>query len=91
MKKHLIVAVLLLVVVAMAVGCTAQKRAFSFGGKTAITLPQGQKLVNVTWKSSSLWYLTRPMAEADKVEVYTFQESSSSGWLQGTVTITEVR
>ncbi len=69
--------------------CSSQYAAKHLGGTTTVDLPAGQKLINVTWKDNSLWYLTRPMTEEDKAETYTFQESSNLGVLEGTVTIYE--
>lgn len=85
MKRLILISILLLSLA----GCTEQERAKNFGGKTATTLPKGQKLVVVTWKDDDLWLLTRPMKSEDSIETYTFQEQSSFGVWQGTVTITE--
>jgi hypothetical protein len=70
-------------------GCTEQERARSFGGATSLDLPQGERLVVVTWKESNLWYLTRPMREGETPETYIFRESSSYGAMEGTITIRE--
>lgn len=94
MKKVslLVLAVVIVAIVCVTiVGCTAQERAFRFGGSTTVDLPKGQKLINITWKENHLWYLTKPMTPEDKVENYSFQESSSFGVWQGTVTISEHR
>jgi hypothetical protein len=88
MKKLYIGIVLALLLVTMA-GCTEQQRAKKWGGDYTVELPAGQKLVNVTFKDSDLWYLTRPMTEEDKAETYTFQEDSTWGVMEGTVTIKE--
>ena len=62
-----------------------------FGGSTTINLPAGQKLIEVTWKDNSIWYLTEPM-DADYVpKTKTFQEDSNLGMLEGTVTFIETR
>lgn len=37
-----------------------------------LELPANQKLVMITWKDDSLWYLTKPMTEEDVAETYTF-------------------
>jgi len=85
-----VAAVVIVAIIGVAVlGCTAQQRAFSMGGSATVDLPKGQKLVNITWKTNHLWYLTRPMTPEDKVETYSFQESSSFGILQGVVTVSE--
>ena len=86
MKKLLIIVVLL---VLLMTGCTAQERAKNFGGEYTMELPQGQKLINVTWKDDTLWYLTRPMEETDVEETYIFEADSSWGIFEGTVTIQE--
>lgn len=71
------------------VGCTEQDRAKSFGGSTTVELPEGKKLVMVTWKESQIWFLTRDMREGDLVETYNFAEKSAWGILEGSVTIKE--
>jgi hypothetical protein len=68
-------------------GC--QWAAKNLGGDYTVELKEGQKLVNVTWKESELWYFTKPMTEDDVAETYTFQEDSTMGVLEGTVTIVE--
>lgn len=70
-------------------GC--QYTAKNFGGDYTIDLPKGEKLVNVTWKDSNLWYITKPMTDQDKVETYKFKEDSNFGVMEGTVTIKESR
>lgn len=89
MKKKL---ALLLVVVAAAVmstGCTEQERAKSFGGEYTLDLPVNQKLVNVTWKEDTLWYLTREMKPGETADRYEFKADSSYGIFEGTVHIIE--
>ena len=74
------------------VGCTQQTRAKKFGGTATIDLPAGRKLVTVTWKGEShIWYLTRPMTATDTAETYEFKESSSWGFIEGTVVIKETK
>jgi hypothetical protein len=48
-------------------------------------------LVNVTWKESQIWYLTRPMTSQDSCQIYTFHEESSWGMMEGTYTIIETK
>ncbi len=69
--------------------CTEQRRARKWGGTTQINLPKGKKLINITWKDSNIWYLTRDMTLADSAQTYEFSESSSWGMMNGTITITE--
>lgn len=71
--------------------CTENNRVKNWGGDGTLTLPKGQKLINVTWKESQIWYLTRPMTPQDSCQVYTFHESSSWGVMEGTYTIIEVK
>ena len=59
------------------------------GGKATVRLPKGQKLVEATWKEVDLWYLTRDRREGEPIETFTFQESSSFGVIEGTVTFIE--
>jgi len=84
MKKVL----LLLLTVLMLSGCS-QWTARNFGGDYTHELPKGEKLINVTWKDDTLWFLTRIMEEDDEVEEYKFQASSVFGVFEGTVTIVE--
>jgi uncharacterized lipoprotein YehR (DUF1307 family) len=75
----------------MLIGCTSNERAKHFGGSMTIKLDRGQKLVDVTWKESSLWYMTKPMREGDEAETYSFKEDSSYGIMQGTVIFVETK
>lgn len=87
MRKMLACVVLLLVVLT---GCTENQRVRALGGAAKMTLPAGQKLVQVTWKDVNLWYLTRPMKAGETAETYTFQEKSNLGMMEGKFIITEV-
>lgn len=69
--------------------CTDNNMAKNWGGSMTMDLPAGQKLVNITWKDNQIWYLSRPMNAKDSVETYTFQEKSSYGIQEGTITIKE--
>ncbi len=85
MKKLFAIA---LVAISLA-SCTENSRVKNWGGEGTINLPKGQKLVNVTWKESQIWYLTRPMDSTDVAETYSFHEESSYGVMEGTYTIVE--
>ena len=61
-------------VIAMLGSCTENNRVKNWGGEGTINLPKGRKLVNVTWKNTEVWYLTRPMSSSDVAETYQFQE-----------------
>ena len=60
------------------------------GGTITYNVPADQKFVNVTWKDSDLWVLTknRNLSETART-TYHFSEESSLGLLEGTVIIKE--
>ena len=71
--------------------CTENSRVKNWGGEGTIKLPKGKKLVNVTWKETEVWYLTRDMDSNDVAETYEFHEESSYGVMEGTYTIIETK
>ena len=75
----------------MVTSCTENSRVKSWGGEGTIKLPKGRKLVNVTWKETQIWYLTRQMDSNDVVETYEFHEESSYGVIEGTYKIIETK
>jgi hypothetical protein len=75
----------------MVTSCTENDRVKTWGGEGNINLPKGRKLVNVTWKETEIWYLTRPMDSNDVAETYQFQEESSWGVMEGTYNIIETK
>ena len=83
MKKILIIVGLVLV------SCTENARVKHFGGTGEIDLPEGRKLVNLTWKENQIWYLTKKMRSNDIAETYQFQEESGYGMVEGTYIIRE--
>jgi len=84
--------VLVLVGMIISLGsCTENARVKTWGGEGTINLPKGRKLVNVTWKETQVWYLTRPMKNDDVAETYQFQEESSWGMIEGTYNIIETK
>ena len=85
--KRIINIFLISVLCLLSLGCNPMAR--KMGGDMTIHLKSGEKLVNVTWKETSLWFLTRPMKANDSVEIYKFKEDSTWGVLEGTVTIVE--
>lgn len=87
MKKLVILAVILFSFTA----CTENSRVKNFGGEGTINLPKGRKLVNVTWKETQIWYLTRPMDSSDVAQTYQFHEESSYGVMEGTYNIVEAK
>lgn len=85
--KRIINILLIFVLCLLSLGCNPVTR--KMGGDMTVHLKPGEKLVNVTWKEASLWFLTRPMKAGDSVETYKFKEDSTWGVLEGTVTIVE--
>ena len=69
--------------------CTQNQMARQFGGEITIDLPQGNKLVNATWKQNNLWYLTTKMDTNDVPEISYFTEQSSFGIVEGVVIFKE--
>ena len=89
MRKKIIAGIIALIIILGASGC--QSAAKNFGGDYTLKLPANEKLVMITWKDNSLWYLTKPMAEDDIAETYKFQESAELGIMEGTVTVVETK
>lgn len=89
MKKIIFSVIILVSVIMCFTGCTEHDVVKNFGGDMTVDLPEGQKLEEVTWKDTELWYLTRPMREDEFPETHVFQEKSSWGIWEGTVTIIE--
>lgn len=87
MRKRIIVVAVLCSILLL--GCQSVAR--DMGGTVKIQLEPNQKLEEITWKEDSLWYLTRPMTDADVAETHVFQESSNFGALEGKVIIIESR
>tara|TARA_R110000868_G_scaffold393417_2_gene664428 strand:+ start:7607 stop:7870 length:264 start_codon:yes stop_codon:yes gene_type:complete len=75
----------------MVTSCTENERVKAWGGEGTIKLPKGRKLVNVTWKETQVWYLTRPMDSSDVAQTYQFHEESSWGVIEGTYNIVETK
>ena len=88
-KKAIVVFLTTLILSTLVAGCNPVAR--RMGGNMTINLKPGEKLVNATWKDSSLWILTRKMRPDDVEETYKFKEDSTFGVLEGTVTIYEYK
>ena len=88
MKKVLGLLVVLIMSVSF-ISCTQNSRAKTFGGTATIDLPTGTKLIEATWKSEDLWYLTRKRRDGEPIETYEFKEDSSFGVMEGTVIFRE--
>ena len=91
MKKMYGLLGFLFVMILISSSCTDNSRARLWGGDMTVNVPTDQKVVNVIWKDSDMWILTRPMNESDKPETFSFSEKSTFGMLQGTITLKESR
>lgn len=89
MRKKILAGLTALTLIFGVTGC--QSAAKNFGGDYTLKLPKNEKLVMITWKDNSLWYLTKPMVEDDIAETYKFQESAEFGIMEGTVTVIETK
>lgn len=78
---------LVLILTLFLASCTSNERARLYGGTERITLDSGQRLVNVTWKDTDLWILTRK--DSSKPTTYSFKEKSSFGAMEGEIIIEE--
>jgi uncharacterized lipoprotein YehR (DUF1307 family) len=77
-------------VMVMFASCTDNERVKNFGGTANLTIPQTEKFVNVTWKETELWVVTKTRTHLDTTyDTYIFKEHSSLGVLEGTYVITE--
>lgn len=88
MKKFITFVLVLVAVVAFS-SCTENLRTRKYGGTTTVDLDPGQKLVEVTWKEASLWYLTEPMEPGYEPKTKVFQEDSRFGIMEGKVIFVE--
>lgn len=77
----------IVLVVMMLSGCNSSAK--RWGGTTTVELPTNQKLVNVSWKDDSLWYLTRQMRDNEKAETFEYVEKSQHGIIEGKVIFSE--
>lgn len=80
---------LILISSVLLTSCTDNWSSKNLGGTMIIDLPKGEKLVNITWKEESVWYLTRPMTGNETPQESKFQEKSPKGIIEGTVIIRE--
>lgn len=89
-KSSVFTLILTLIILAIFYGgCTEQSRIRQWGSDAEMKLTPCTKLVNMDWKGSDLWFLTRPMRDGEKAETWTFDESSDWGLWKGKVTIVE--
>jgi hypothetical protein len=69
--------------------CTENQRAKGFGGTATVDIPEGQRLIDVTWKGDQIWYLTDDMPVGYEAKTYNFLEESSYGMVEGKVIFIE--
>ena len=78
--------------IAALTSCTENERVKQWGGTGNLEIPADQKFVNVTWKETELWIVTRDRTAADTTyDTYQFQEESSYGIMEGTYIIKETK
>ena len=91
MWKKIFICVLFVVLMVSLTACTSNTATRYYGGTTTVNLDPNTKFVDITWKESSLWILTKPMLEDDIAETYRFEEDSMYGIFEGTVIIKETK
>lgn len=80
MKKALLAITILFTIIT---GCTDNQRARKYGGKEELELKPNEVLMNITWKESNMWVLTKDTITNIKY----FRESSNWGVWQGEIMI----
>jgi hypothetical protein len=76
--------------VVISFSCTQGARVRHWGFKSTIVLSPGRKLVNVTWKGSDLWTVTRPVkVNETSDETWYMDEFSSWSILNGRLILQE--
>lgn len=86
-KRILLIGFLLICVMMLLTSCTGNQRARQLGGTETVTLEPNQRVVNITWKETNLWILTKQ--DTTKPITYEFKEHSGFGLIQGKVIIVE--
>jgi hypothetical protein len=87
--KKIISIIFIILIIVIGNGCDKNTKVKLFGGTAELKLPPGEKLINVTWKDSQLWYLTRPMKTNEKCDTFYFHEKSQYGMIEGTYILIE--
>ena len=82
---------IVVLLVAICKSCSNQGMTKNWGGEIDMYLGPNRKLVEVTWKDDSIWYLTKSMTDDDIAEEYEFAESDAIGLLEGTLRIYETK
>lgn len=79
--KNTILAFFVALFIVFGISCTDNNMARNYGGTEEIQIPEGQTLINMTWKEANLWVLTEDSS------YYYFQEHSSWGVWEGTIKV----
>lgn len=90
-EKIIAVIVVLVLGFGLLRACSAQSITKNWGGEMDVSLEPNQKLVEVTWKDDSMWFLTKEMTDVDIAENYKFYEKDVMGILEGCVNISETK
>ena len=91
MRRKVLITIAVSILLVACCGCTKNSRTRTWGATNVVELEPGQKLVQVTWKEASLWYLTEPMEEWYEPKTKVFQEDSRFGIMEGKVFFHEKR
>ena len=84
--------ILALALVGIFASCTENSRVKNFGGTGHLNIDPSKKFVNVTWKDTELWVITKDRTSADTTyDTYQLQEHSQYSILEGTYIIVENR
>lgn len=86
MKKILFI---FIACICMSLMSCEQPIARRYGGNMTVNLNAGERLVEVTWKENSIWYLVEPMDSDYKPKVKVFKENSVLGIAEGSITFIE--
>ncbi len=88
MKKILFI---LIACVSMSLMSCEQAITRRYGGNMTVNLNAGERLVEVTWKENSVWYLVEPMDSNYEPKTKVFKENSMLGIAEGSITFIETR
>ena len=88
MKKILFI---FIVCVSMSLMSCEQAITRRYGGNMTVNLNAGERLVEVTWKENSVWYLVEPMDSNYEPKTKVFKENSMLGIAEGSITFIETR
>lgn len=82
-KNKLFLMVVTVITILTFLSCTDNQRARKFGGKEEIQLKPNEVLINITWKESNMWVLTKDTTTNIKY----FRENSNWGVWEGEIII----